>query len=50
MFWSLEIVAPRFIFRASCPEVVVFPRVLYHKESWGGVDDAARASGCRTKI
>ena len=40
--------APRFVLEACCPEVVVFPGVLSPKGSWGGTNDAARASGCRT--
>ena len=42
--------APRFVLEACCPEVVVFSRVFPPKGSWGSVDDAARASGCRTAM
>ena len=42
--------APRFVLEACCPKVVVFPGVLSPKGSWGGVDEAARASGCRTAM
>ena len=28
--------------------MLLFPGVLYPKGSWGGIDVAARASGCRT--
>ena len=41
---------PRFSLEDFCPEVVVFPKVSPPKGSWGGVDDAARASGCRTAM
>ena len=41
---------PRFVLEACCPEVFVFPMVSPPKGSWGGVDDAARASGCWTAI
>ena len=38
-------------FRAGCPKVfLLFPGVFPPKGSWGGVDVAARASGCRTAI
>ena len=42
--------AQRFVLEACCPEVVVFPGVLSPKVIWGGVDDAARASRCRTAM
>ena len=42
--------AQRFVLEACCPEVVVFPGVSSPKGSWGGVDDAARARGCRTAM
>ena len=42
--------SPRFVLEACCPKVVVFPGISSPKGSWGGVDDAARASGCRTAM
>ena len=42
--------ALRFVLEACCPEVVVLPGVSSPKGSWGGVNDAARASGRRTAM
>ena len=42
--------APRLVLEACCPNVVVSPGVSSPNGSWGCVDDAARASGCRTAI
>ena len=50
LLFSLELVFPRFVLGDGCPKVVVFPGVLSPKGSWGGIDDAARASGCRKAI
>ena len=35
---------------AGCPEVFVFPGVSSPKGSWGVINDAARAIGCRTAM
>ena len=45
-----DLFASRVFLEACCPEVVVFPKVSSPKGSWGGVDDAVRASGCRTAM
>ena len=45
-----ELVAPRFILRYGCPKVVMLTGVFSHKGSRGGIDDAARTSGCQTAI
>ena len=42
--------ALRNVLEACCPEFVLFPGVSSPKGSWGGIDDAARASGCRTAM
>ena len=51
MCFDLGAVCPEVsVLGAGCPEVVVFPGISSPKGSWGGVDDAARAIGCRTEM